>query len=97
MANIPVNGGGFIISGSQTITGSFAGMMALAGGLSASITGLKYINGYTVVPNGKGFNDYIAAETTISTAFGLANGSKLDLIITSCSLAAGSSPVVFYT
>ena len=96
MANIPVNGGGVILT-SGAITGSFAGMMALAGGVSASIGGLKYINGYTVVPNGKGFNDYIPAETTISSTFGLANGSKLDLIITSCSLAAGSSPVVLYT
>jgi hypothetical protein len=95
MANIPVNSGGYIISGSQSITGSFAGMMALAGGTSASISGMKYINGYVAVPDGKGFTNYLPTEAT-TLGFGLANGSKLDLIITSCSLGAGSSPVVFY-
>ena len=95
MANIPVNGGGLIISASQSATGSFGGMMALAGSVSASITGLKYINGYVAVPDGKGFTNYIPTEAT-TLGFGLANGSKLDLMITSCSLAAGSSPVILY-
>jgi len=96
MANIPVNTGGTFISAGGSATGSFAGMIALSGS-GAQITGLKYINGYAVVPDGKGFNNYVPTETTISTAFGLAAGSKLELLITSCSLAAGGSPVFLYT
>jgi hypothetical protein len=71
-------------------------MLALSGS-GAQVTGLKYVNGYTVVPDGKGFNNYISAEGTISTAFGVAPGTKLELMITSCSLAAGGSPAFFYT
>ena len=93
--NIPVNTGGVFLAAGSSITGSFGGMLALSGS-GAQITGLKYINGYTVVSDGKGYNNYPPAEATISTAFGVAAGSKLELLITSCSLAAGSSPVVLY-
>ena len=96
MPNVPVNGGGAFLAAGSSITGSFAGMLALSGS-GAQVTGLKYINGYTVVPDGKGYNNYLPAEGTISTAFGVAAGSKLELLITSCSLAAGSSPVILYT
>jgi hypothetical protein len=94
--NIPVTTGGVFLAAGSSITGSFGGMLVLAGGPSASITGLKYINGYTVVPDGKGYNNYPPAES-ITGSFGMANGSKLELVITSCSLAAGSSPVVLYS
>ena len=70
-------------------------MLTLAGGPSASILGLKYINGYSV-SNIQTNPTYSAVEATISN-FGAANGSKLELLITSCSLAAGSSPVFLYT
>jgi len=96
MPNVPVNGGGAFLAAGSSITGSFAGMIALSGS-GAQVVGLKYINGYTVVPDGKGFNNYIPAEATISTAFGVAPGTKLELMITSCSLSAGGSPVILYT
>ena len=94
--NVPVNTGGVFVAAGSSVTGSFGGMLALSGS-GAQITGLKYINGYSVVPDGKGYNNYPPAESTISTAFGLAAGSKLELVITSCSLAAGSSPVFLYS
>jgi hypothetical protein len=93
--NVPVNSGGVFLSAGQTRTGSFGGMLVLAGGPSASILGLKYVNGYTIVPDGKGYNNYPAVES-LASSFGMANGSKLELLITSCSLGAGSSPVVLY-
>jgi hypothetical protein len=93
--NIPVNTGGVFLAAGSSITGSFGGMLALSGS-GAQITGLKYINGYSVVNQGTSYVSYPPAESTISTAFGVAAGSKLELAITSCSLAAGSSPVILY-
>jgi len=95
MANVPVNVGGVMVTAGNTITGSFYGMLALAGGPSASILGLKYINGYSV-SNIQTNPTYSSVEATMSS-FGVANGSKLELLITSCSLAAGSSPVFLYS
>jgi hypothetical protein len=102
MANIPVNPGGTFLFAGQSATGSFAGMLALSTGSINNSTGsqivaLKYINGYNVVSDGKGFQNYIPTETTISTIFNLNPGTKIDLVITSCSLAAGSAPVILYT
>jgi hypothetical protein len=102
MANIPVNPGGTFLFAGQSATGSFAGMLALSTGSVIAPTGsqivaLKYINGYAVVSDGKGFQNYIPTETTISTVFNLNPGTKIDLVITSCSLAAGSAPVILYT
>ena len=96
MANVPVNSGGVYVAPNTTVSGSFGGgMLVLAGGVSASISSLKYISGYTVTS--PGFNPvYSPAEGTI-TSFGMANGSKLELMITTCSLAANSSPVFLYT
>jgi hypothetical protein len=92
--NVPVNSGGIFLTAGNSATGSFGGMLALAGGPSASIVNLKYINGYTV--SNPGFNvTYSLSEATVSS-FGMANGSKLELVITSCSLAANSSPVFLY-
>jgi len=93
--NVPVNSGGVLITAGNSATGSFGGMLVLAGGVSASITNLKYINGYTVT-NPDFYPTYSLAEATVSN-FGMANGSKLELVITSCSLAAGSSPVFLYS
>jgi len=97
--NVPINTGGVFLTAGNATTGSFGGMLVLAGGLSASISGLKYVNGYTVVPDGKGYNNYPSAEGSVPAPLlplGVANGSKLELMITSCSLAAGSSPVFLY-
>ena len=101
MANIPVNGGGVFLFAGQSITGSFAGMVALSTGsllapTGSQITGLKYINGYIVTNPGIN-STYALAETTISTSFNLNSGTKLELVITSCSLAAGSAPVFLYS
>jgi hypothetical protein len=97
--NVPVNSGGLFVSASQSVTGSFGGLLVLAGGQSASITGLKYVNGYNV--SNPGFNPtYSLAEGSITPSsllpLGIANGTKLELLITSCSLGAGSSPVFLY-
>jgi len=92
--NIPINTGGVFVSASSTVIGSFGGMLVLAGGSTASISSLKYISGYTV--SNPGFNPtYSIAEATLSN-FSIANGTKLELAITTCSLAAGSSPVLLY-
>ena len=93
--NVPVNTGGVFLAAGQSTTGSFGGMLVLAGGPSASVTGLKYINGYSVVNPGTSYVSYPLVESTTGS-FGMANGSKLELLITSCSLGAGSSPVVLY-
>ena len=98
--NIPVNTGGIFVSASQSVTGSFGGMLVLAGGPSASITGLKYINGYNVVNPGTSYTSYPPAEGSVTSSLlplGIANGTKLELLITSCSLGAISSPVFLYT
>jgi len=93
--NVPVNTGGvFVAATGGSVTGSFGGMIALSGS-GAQITGMKYINGYSVVNPGTSYTSYPPAESTISTAFGLPAGTKLELLITSCSLAAGS-PAFFY-
>ena len=95
MANIPVNSGGIYVAANTAVSGSFGGgMLVLAGGPSASFTSLKYVNGYTV-SNPTLNPTYSIAEGTM-TSFGMANGSKLELMITTCSLAAGSSPVFLY-
>ncbi len=91
--NVPVNSGGVFVAAGSSVTGSFGGMLALSGS-GAQVTGMKYVNGYNVT--NPGLNPtYSVAETTISTAFGVAAGSKLELLITSCSLGAGS-PAFFY-
>jgi hypothetical protein len=94
--NIPINTGGIITTTSAT--GSFGGMLALASGSSAvTVTGLKYISGYTVNNPGTPNANYIPTEVTYSTPFTMASGTKIELLITSCSLAAGSAPVVLYS
>jgi hypothetical protein len=102
MANIPVNPGGVFLFAGQSATGSFAGVLALSTGslfapTGSQIVALKYMNGYIVVPDGKGFSNYVPAETPLSTTFNIPPGTKIDLVITSCSLAVGSAPVLLYT
>ena len=101
--NIPVNSGGVFLTAGSSTTGSFGGLIALGTGSILPATGitgsqivaLKYINGYNV--SNPGFNPtYSLAEATVSTVFNLTPGTKLELLITSCSLAAGSSPVFLY-
>ena len=94
--NVPINSGGIITSTSAT--GSFGGMLALASGSTAvTVTGLKYISGYTVTNPGSPNSSYTPTEVLYNTPFTMASGTKLELLITSCSLAAGSAPVVLYS
>lgn len=95
--NIPVNTGGVILNGNGaliSITGSFGGMLALQTGSvlsptsSVQIAGLKYIVG----TNASGY----PLESGQIGSFNLSSGTKLELAITSCSLAAGSAPVFLY-
>ena len=97
MINVPVNSGGVLLTAGNSVTGSFGGMLALAGGVSASIANLKYIGGYSVTNPGNPITVSYAPTETLISGFGMANGSKLELVITSCSLAAGSSPVFLYS
>jgi len=98
--NVPVNTGGVFLTAGRSVTGSFGGMLALGTGsinniTGSQITGLKYANGYNVT--NPGFNPtYSIAEAIVSTTFNLTPGTKLELAITSCSLAAGSAPVFLY-
>jgi hypothetical protein len=92
--NVPINTGGILLRGGSSTTGSFGGMLALqTGSISAltssvQVTGLKYINGI----NPSGF----PLESSDTGTFSLSSGTKLELVITSCSLAAGSAPVFLY-
>ena len=93
MANIPVNINGLFLTAGSSTTGSFAGMMSLGTGSAQAIsgsviTGLKYING-------AGANGY-PTEATFATSFTLPAGTTLPIAITSCSLGAGSAPVILY-
>jgi hypothetical protein len=101
MINVPVNSGGVFLTAGNSASGSFGGILALGTGSATNITGsqivaLKYINGYSVVNPGTSYTSYPPAESTISTTFNLTSGTKLELLITSCSLAVGSAPVFLY-
>jgi hypothetical protein len=93
MANIPVNFGGVLLTAGQSATGSFAGIISLGTGSAASPTGstifaFKY-------GNGLGPNQSI--QEAVGVSFTIPAGATVPLFITSCSLAAGSAPVILYT
>jgi hypothetical protein len=93
MANIPVNFGGLVLTAGQSATGSFAGIISLGTGSAFTPTGstisaFKYSNGLSS-------NQNIIEATGVS--FTIPAGATIPLYITSCSLAAGSAPVVLYT
>jgi hypothetical protein len=93
MANIPVNFGGIILTAGNSITGSFAGIISLGTGSATAPTGstiaaFKYGNGLQA-------NQSIIEATGVS--FTIPAGTTIPLFITSCSLAAGSAPVILYT
>jgi hypothetical protein len=104
MINVPVNSGGVFLTAGNSASGSFGGMLALGTGSINGITNttgsqiiaLKYINGYSVVNPGTSYTSYPPAESIINTTFNLTPGTKLELLITSCSLAVGSAPVFLY-
>jgi len=93
MANIPVNFGGIILTAGQSISGSFAGIQSLGTGSASAPTGsvisaIKYGNGLLA--------NQAIVETT-GASFTLPAGASVPLFITSCSLAAGSAPVILFT
>jgi hypothetical protein len=93
MANIPINFGGVLLTAGNSVTGSFAGIISLGTGSAASPTGstisaFKYGNGLQA-------NQAIIEATGVS--FTIPAGATIPLFITSCSLAAGSAPVILYT
>ena len=93
MANIPINFGGILLTAGQSVTGSFAGIISLGTGSATAPTGsiisaFKYGNGLLA-------NQAIQEATGVS--FTIPAGATIPLFITSCSLAAGSAPVILYT
>ena len=93
MANIPVNFGGLIITASQSATGSFAGIMSLGTGSVQTISG-SVISAFKY---GGGLSNSGAIIEATGVSFTLPAGMTVPLFITSCSLAAGSAPVILYT
>jgi hypothetical protein len=93
MANIPVNFGGVLLTAGQSATGSFAGIISLGTGSAASPTG-STISAFKY-GNGLGPNQSI--QEAVGVSFTIPAGATVPLFITSCSLAAGSAPVILYT
>ncbi len=92
--NVPINTGGILLRSGSSTTGSFGGMLALQGGSlttltsSVQVTGLRYIIG----TNPSSF----PLESSNIGSFNLSSGTKLELVITSCSLGVDSAPVFLY-
>ena len=93
MANIPVNFGGAILTAGQSITGSFAGMISLGTGSLNSPTGSTI----STFKYGAGLQANQAIIEATGPSFTIPAGATVPLFITSCSLAAGSAPVILYT
>jgi hypothetical protein len=93
MANIPVNFGGVILTAGNSVTGSFAGMISLGTGSLNSPTGSTI----SAFKYGVGLQADQAIIQLIGPSFTIPAGSTVPLMITSCSLAAGSAPVLLYT
>lgn len=93
MANIPVNFGGVILTGTQSTTGSFAGIQSLGTGsaTATNITGSTVTFKYGAALNAAG-SVIESAATTITIPAGV----TIPLFITSCSLVDGA-PVILYT
>lgn len=93
MANIPVNYGGVILTAGNSVTGSFAGIQSLGTGSFNSPTGstisaFKY--GVSLGANG-------AIIEGTGPSITIPAGATIPLFVTSCSLAAGSAPIILFT
>ena len=93
MANIPVNFGGIILTAGNSITGSFAGIISLGTGSATAPTGSTI----TAFKYGNGLQSNQAIIEATGASFTIPAGTTIPLFITSCSLAAGSAPVILYT
>ena len=85
MANIPANTSGAILNAGQTITGSFAGFVVLT--TSAPTVANNSAN-FTGIKDGNG--------NSLTSSLYVYAGTKVELSITSASLAAGSNPILLY-
>jgi hypothetical protein len=92
MVNIPVNLGGTFLTASQSVTGAFSGMICLGTGSATAITG-SIISG---IKYGYAFTNNVISEA-VGVPFTMAPGTTFPMVITSCSLAAGSAPVFLYS
>lgn len=92
MVNIPVNLGGTFLTANQSITGAFSGMICLGTGSATAISG-SIISG---IKYGSSFANNIITEA-VGVSFTMAPGTTFPMVITSCSLAAGSAPVFLYS
>jgi hypothetical protein len=86
MANIPVNSSGAILSAGSSITGSFAGFVVLS---NSTPTVANNIANITALKDGNG-------NLTSGSALFVYAGTKVEMFITSASLAAGSNPILLY-
>lgn len=93
MANIPVNFNGVILTAGQSATGSFAGIQSLGTGSASAVTG-SIISAFKF---GTGLQNNGSIIEATGPSFTLPAGFTIPLFITSCSLAAGSAPVILYT
>lgn len=91
MVNIPVNLGGTFLTASQSITGAFSGMICLGTGSGTGITGSVITN----IKYGSSIANNVLTEAT-GVSFTMAPGTTFPIVITSCSLAAGSAPIFLY-
>jgi hypothetical protein len=92
MANIPVNFGGVILEEGQSATGSFAGFQVLGTESPSTIYGADITFKYGV---GLNANGSVIQSSNISAI--VPAGKKIELFITSASLAAASAPIILYT
>lgn len=92
MANIPVNFGGVVLTGTQSATGSFAGIQSLGTGSVNTPTGSTVILKYGAALAADGS----VVESGATTSITIPAGVTIPLFITSCSLGAGA-PVILFT
>jgi hypothetical protein len=85
MANIPANNSGAILNPGQTITGSFAGFVVLSNSVP---TVANNIATFTGIKDGNG--------NSLTSSLSIYAGTKVELFITSASLAASSNPILLY-
>lgn len=86
MANIPVNSSGAILGSGASITGSFAGFVVLS---NPTPTVANNIANITALKDGNG-------NLMSGSALFVYAGTKVEMFITSASLAVGSNPILLY-
>jgi len=85
MANIPANISGAILNAGASITGSFAGFVVLSNSVP---TVANNIANFTGIKDGNG--------NSLTGSLYVYAGTKVEMFVTSASLAAGSNPILLY-